>query len=227
MTTDPNTLPQWNGHAVPWIARWTGEIADQSIKVSRSRDIPLMVGYEDGNENREASGILWMREGIGRRGEPEFGQVSAYRQRLAMTRRRCQVCGEKIQDEVIRWLVPNRLLHVLPDGRAITISAPTCSECIPLAMELCPFLKTAEVTTLRVLDYEVWGVMGDVVVLKDRAGNTVDPGDDVGSRPAFARQMLIEYGRESEYAAKSIFMSAVLAKQQVVHLTKFVKEKSE
>lgn len=226
MTTDPTTLSQWKDHPVPWVARWTGQKVEEALSISLTRE-GVHIGYKNGRENRESSGVLWLREGLNRSGEPEFGQVSAYRQRLSMTRRRCQVCGEHIQEDVIRWLMGRKQFDISPAGEPLTVSPPTCSECIPLALELCPFLKGNETMILKVLEYEPWGVHGDAVVMRDPDGKPVDvrQGFDEEMRPSWTRSLRIQYGRAAEYAERGIYMPAILAKQQVVRLTKFTEER--
>lgn len=213
MTTDPAILPQWNGRPVPWVTRWSGEVIEESLTISLHPERrEIMVGYRNGNENREPSGILWQREGITRGGEPQWAQVSTYRQRASMTRRKCQVCGRKIESRVIRWLIPKRLLETTEDGETLTTSPPTCDSCIPLALELCPFLKkSGEWVILRVLEYEAWGVLGEAVAYDKEKHATQR-----------LRGAMIKYDKEYP----RISPGAVIAKQQVAQLTKFSEEKS-
>lgn len=205
MTTDPSTLPQWKGHPVPWVTRWTGEVSHDKAKLSLTRE-GLLVHYEDGRENRDQGGILWMREGLTRAGAPEFSQVNAYRQRLSMSRRRCQVCGRKIESKVIHWLMVPEQLQTTPDGRTVTVSPPTCDDCIPLALELCPALKRGHIV-VKVLEYVPWGVQGMVVGHKDGR--------------ATQHNARVEYARDDYPFPKT----CVVARQSVVEFTKFVVEK--
>lgn len=198
MTTDPADLPQWQGHPVPWVARWSGEVNRTKVRLDRL-DGELVVHYPDGNADRDNSGALWMREGIGRTGEPQFGQVSVYRQRLAMRRRKCQVCGQRIVPGPIRWLMGTDQLTVRNDY-AITMSPPTCSDCIPLALELCPHLR-AGYTIYRVERFEEWGLFGSLYTEGEKG------------RPMVAKRSRVQYGSGS--------MTAMLAKQQVVVFTEY------
>jgi hypothetical protein len=216
IATPTSALPQWNGRPVPWITRWTGEVSSESLQVSIDRE-GVHLNYPDGNEDRDEFGVLWKREGIGRGGEPQYSQVNTYRQRLAMRRRRCQVCGSRIDERPIRWLMSERQL-LLADGAdpylglpgdydASTISAPTCSACIPLAMELCPHLRNNPWVILKVLEYEPWGVYGEAVKLDREDGR----GRDLR-------------GVYVPYEDPPIELSAVVAFQLVVQFTKFVIE---
>lgn len=202
--TDPATLPQWKGHAVPWVARWTGQVYGRPAQVTTIEGRSNLF-YEDGHEIRdEHHGILWIREGLTRNGDPEFAQVSAHRQRMAMRRRLCQICGGGLPDGVINWLMHPDQLEVRQDGSTLTQSPPTCDACIPLALKLCPALKKSH-QIVKVLEYQLWGVSGLIV--------SVDEDRKVQQS---RRNVLIQYGREGwNYGA-------VVAKQQVVELTKFV-----
>lgn len=208
--TDPNALPQFEGRPVPWITRWTNEIADDRYKyglqMARDGGTPFLT-YNNGPEDRQG-GTLWQREGIMRGGEPDWRNVSTYRQRASMTRRRCQVCGSKITDQPIRWLMPLDGLEQVDEDTTITMQAPTCSECIPLALDLCPNLKRAGYMILKVLDYEVWGVYGHVMVSVD------------GQPRRF--QSAISY--DLSHYGPGFSLGQVMAQQQVVALGKYVVE---
>lgn len=199
--TPKSILPQWKGRPVPWVTRWSGERIDTPLQVSLSRD-GVHLNYEDGQETYDGHGVLWKREGLTRAGEPEYSQMNTYRQRACMSRRKCQVCGAKINERPIRWLVSRAQFQ-----EALTMSPPTCSSCIPLALELCPHLKSNPYLILKVLDYEPWGVYGEAVTIDYETGK----GRDLR-------------GVYVPYADPPIDLTAVVAFQQVVQLTKFVVE---
>lgn len=214
-TTPASALPQWKGHAVPWVTRWTGEVCDDKLQVSISRE-GVHLEYKDGNENRDRdTGLLWKREGLGRAGEPQFAEVNTYRQRASMRHRKCQVCGSKINDRPIRWLMSRKQLHRgdatapwgVDEDSALTMSAPTCSACIPLALGLCPHLRSSPWLILKVLDYEPWGVYGEAVRVDRETGRGRD-----------LRGIMVPFENPP------IELSAVVAFQSVVRLTKYVIE---
>lgn len=208
--TDPSTLRQWKGRPVPWITRWTGEVSETPTAMSIQRStMSVVLRYKDGNEDHDDHGVLWMREGIGRQGEPQYSEVNAYRQRASVNKRLCQVCGTKIHDRPMRWLMPRSLLIDFEDtGDFGTLSAPTCEGCIPLALQLCPHLKANDYAILKVLDYERWGVMGQAV--------------DVDLESEKYRDLR---GIHLPYEGSPIPLTAIVAHQQVVRFTKFVFEK--
>jgi hypothetical protein len=206
MTTSVQSkLIRHDGKVVPWVARWSDEVVQSTVQVSL-RDRELWVSYKDGNESREASGILWVREGIKRGGEPQFAQVSTYRQRSAMARRLCQVCGQATTEEPMRWLVP-RVLLLDRGGETVTASAPTCELCIKISLGLCPHLKLGDWVIGRVLEYQAWGVLGEGVYLKD---------GKVGRLP----NLSYRYGMKHPLIAPT----AMIAKQQLVVWNKFTLE---
>lgn len=201
---------EWKGQPVPWVALWSGESIAGPIQVGQMPDGRVRAFYEDGNEFRDDRDVLWMREGIGRTGVPNFGEVSAFRQRAAMRRRLCQVCGEKIESKVIRWLLhPSQIVTTPRTNSAITISPPTCDDCVDLSISKCPVMKRDDSRVIaRVLEYEVWGVWGTIARFgEDGQGQT-------------SGRNYIAYDRPD------IDMQAVIAKQQVVKWTKFVMEDS-
>lgn len=205
--TPASALPQWEGRPVPWITRWTGQLIPAPVGVDMVGG-RLHLSYRDGNETRERSGVLWLREGLNRSGRPEFSQVSTYRQRACMTRRKCQVCGNKIDDRPIRWLMPRVAMGDLEEGVVHTISAPTCAACIPLALELCPHLRAEDWVILKVADYEIYGVYGDAVIWNAEAGGVQE-----------IKGVMLPYAGMPN-------PGAVVAKQQVAEITKFVVEET-
>jgi hypothetical protein len=207
--TDASILPQWKGRPVPWVTRWTGQIVNESLMVSVDTDGDVWARYRGGDENREQSGILWMKEGLNRNGEPEFSQMSAYRQRASMAKRLCQVCGQKINDRPIRWLLSKYQMDHTPEGEILTISPPTCERCIPLAMRLCPHLKDRDhAAVATVLKYEIWGVYGSVVYV------------DQQLRSQEKRGVLVPYDRDD----LPFPYQSVIARQLVARWTKFILE---
>lgn len=85
----------WNGLHVPFISPWSGETVLPGTIV-RGRSIGGEgIGYqdEDSRVDRKA-GVLWVRYSAVRGvGQPLLARVHALRQRQAMNRMLCQVCG--------------------------------------------------------------------------------------------------------------------------------------
>lgn len=204
--TPVEKLPQHKGRPVPWVARWSDEAPTGPAQIGIRADGSCAVYYEDGVENREDNGVLWIREGIRRGGTPEYSQVSAYRQRASMRHRLCQVCGSKIETPVIRWLLDPRQINTSRAGVTRTISPPTCDACIPLALELCPALKKDHAIA-KVLEYEITGVWSTVVRVVDGEAQQTN-------------EVMVDYDRTDYPFA----FTQVIARQQVVTWTKFVME---
>jgi hypothetical protein len=177
------------------------------MDIRLNRQGQLIVSYPGGPEVREAkTGILWMREGIGRGGEPQFSQVSVHRQRAAMFKQLCQVCGQRITDRPIQWLMSAKQLEQAPDGETITMSPPTCSACVPIALDLCPHLRKGDWLIANVLEYEVWGVWGEGLVT-----------DHQQQKVTRHKDLKIPYAGGIE----GLDMTAVIAKQVIVAFHKF------
>ncbi len=51
----------------------------------------------------------------------------------------------------------------------MTMSAPTCEACIPIALDLCPALGSVDLTMARVLEWTRVGVFGSALV-RDEEG---------------------------------------------------------
>ncbi|NUS02090.1 MAG: hypothetical protein HOV97_05945 [Nonomuraea sp.] len=201
------SIQTWKGRPVPWVARWSGEVCADPLSVGEFEDGTCRVFYVDGNEVRDEHDVLWMREGITRAGEPQFGEVSIYRQRASMRKRLCQVCGQKIISPVIRWLVHPEQIVPRDDGTALTMSPPTCDSCVDLSMVACPVMKHEDKRVIaRVLEYEVWGVLGIVARF-----------DEMGRGQQTTGRNMIDYSR-TDYPFN---FQQVVAKQQVVRWTKF------
>lgn len=197
-------LLRWQGQIVPWVTRWTGEVIREPLQVD-IRNGNAHIFYADGQGNRDAFGVLWQREGVSRGGEPEFAQVSCYRQRTSMLTNLCQVCGCKIDVSkgYIDWLVPRALL--INKGQDLTTtSPPTCSKCIKIALAACPHLKANDWALARVSAYTVWGVHGDIIT---RHKNRVRRKEGVAYK----------YAQNKPIAPPT----AVLAKQQIVIWQRF------
>ncbi|MEU1599922.1 hypothetical protein ABZ468_45850 [Streptomyces sp. NPDC005708] len=125
---------------VPYIAAWSGE----------HKPMPRVVQVGDGimlaGQPRDKTGVSWqpwaLRQGAGR---PEYGKVHGPRQRRAMRRNLCQVCGGPADRNELGWL------WLLEDHRAdgepgwpqgeVTTHPPVCRPCAPVAARLCPHLR--------------------------------------------------------------------------------------
>ncbi|MFD8947660.1 hypothetical protein ACFV0B_02210 [Streptomyces xanthophaeus] len=135
------------------------------------------IGFTDeGPYDRDADGVLWIRQAIARgSGRPLFPTVHALRQRRTVSRMLCQVCGaDTLKHD------PERQLFVLKDvGRPIeegelTTAAPVCPPCALIAVEHCPHLRGHVAAWVeRPLP---WGVAG---ILYDRDTLSPVPGDDL------------------------------------------------
>lgn len=145
---------------VPYITRWSAERPARTTVIQRRHGI----GYPyEKPRDRDRRGVLWLRipsrQGEGR---PEFGRVHSGRQRRAMTRLLCQVCGgpaDRGGDGVL-WLIGED--QDAPDSwpdPLITPHPPVCAPCARRSVLACPHLRRNR-ALLRVHAWELIGVRG-------------------------------------------------------------------
>ncbi|MDX6353356.1 MAG: hypothetical protein QOF98_259 [Streptomyces sp.] len=145
---------------VPYITAWSSERPPRSLVVATEKGI----GYADeGPYDRDVDGVLWTRCAWGPgKGRPEFGKVHALRQRRAMRKLLCQVCGrpaDRTADGLL-WLItedpgnpgswPNPLTTTHP---------PVCLTCAKRAVRACPYLGS-EYVAVRASEFAPAGVHG-------------------------------------------------------------------
>jgi hypothetical protein len=146
---------------VPYVTEWSEEQEPSFVVVERRG---VGVAYADESlVDRDENGVLWFRTlsrpGVGR---PVFGRVHPLRQRRAMRRLLCQVCGGPADRtfEGVLWLMrdfrgdwpgwPNLMAETEP---------PVCRPCTRLSLRLCPSMRKGAVL-VRARRYPVVGVHG-------------------------------------------------------------------
>ncbi|KJK43702.1 hypothetical protein UK23_32220 [Lentzea aerocolonigenes] len=147
----------------PYITTWS---AEQDLP-SRVVEHPLGgIGYADeGLGDRDAHGVLWSRIGVrAGTGRPEFGKVHPLRQRRAMRKLLCQVCGGPADrtDEGVLWLLRDYRgdWPSWPEGMAST-EPPACVLCVAISLKRCPALHRGAVA-VRVRECPIAGVRGAI-----------------------------------------------------------------
>jgi hypothetical protein len=166
---------------VPYISLWSEEHSRRVRVVRKGAGI----GYADELPwDRDEHGVLWTRvpwrPGQGR---PEFGRVHATRQRRAVTRLLCQVCGQPADRNAdgVLWLVGEDPGYWAA-GPAVyqTAHPPVCMRCAVRSARVCPHLR-ARYSLLRVRAYDLAGVRGALYrpgcpgpVVADAAGVAFD-----------------------------------------------------
>lgn len=143
---------------VPYITQWSRErVSTFDMVVRRGR----LAFADERPYDRDSNGVLWTRApSQPGKGKPEFGKVHALRQRNAMDRLLCQVCGQaadRNQDGIL-WL-----LGEAPDDSdgegVLTAHPPLCLPCLDVSVKACPHLRRQYVA-LRVRRLEQAGVRG-------------------------------------------------------------------
>ncbi|MFE4174458.1 hypothetical protein ACFRR7_20800 [Streptomyces sp. NPDC056909] len=145
---------------VPYITRWSSERILPAVVLADDRGIRYA---DELPHDRDARGILWKRVGLSPgKGRPVFGDVHFLRQRRAMRKLLCQVCGgpaDRTEDGTL-WLVGEDA-----DDREtwsaefITGHPPLCVPCAVTSVRACPHLRERYVA-LRVRTFELGGVQG-------------------------------------------------------------------
>ncbi|MEU3171819.1 hypothetical protein ACIF9R_12790 [Streptomyces sp. NPDC086080] len=163
------------GLPVPYVTAWSSEKHRVPAVVRHSSG--KGIGYADETSyDRDADGVLWVRQAIARgSGKALFPTIHALRQRRAISRMLCQVCGADTLEQD-----PKRQLFVLKDvGRPVeegerTTAAPACPPCALIAVKYCPHLHNHVAAWVeRPLP---WGVAG---IPYDQRTLQPVPGDDL------------------------------------------------
>lgn len=158
---------------VPYAARWSAESAGGSGRLIIRPD---GIRYRDETAaDRDRNGVLWARVGHAPgEGRPDYRSMHPRRQREAMTKRLCQVCGGPADRNAkgFLFLLPRTDADDV-DG-SYTTKPPICLPCAGVALRHCPHL--AEPLFVRSRKPRVWGVFGDLFT---PAGGLA-PSDDNG-----------------------------------------------
>lgn len=153
-------LRMWQGGPVPWVTAWTGE----AIPAQRVREHHGIggrgLGLVDEVPADRALDVLWVRMPATRAGAPDFPTMHALRQRTALFRGLCQVCGGQVGDGT-----EGPLFMMAAAGRPIgegerTMSSPVHDPCALTAARACPPLRRRGHVAARVSYTVPWGVQG-------------------------------------------------------------------
>ena len=154
----------YKGIPVPYITAWSGELATDVVgdrfllRVNTFTRRPQLRYRDEHPADRDSHGILWHRvawaPGVGR---PAYADVHTARQRRAISRALCQVCGNPGQV----WLTPALLwdAHLAENGHTApyrTSDPPVCRSCLELAVRYCPELSRGHV----LLEPDGWAITG-------------------------------------------------------------------
>jgi hypothetical protein len=162
----------------PYITTWSeeGEPALQIIELSGRG-----IAYSDERvTDRDSHGVLWFRTPCRpAEGTPLFSKVHPLRQRRAMLRLLCGVCGQPASqtDDGVLWLLQDFRgdWPGWPERMAVT-EPPVCLSCVPVATRLCPALRTGAVAA-RARRFPVVGVRG--VLYRGGSGSTPRPVEEI------------------------------------------------
>ncbi|WP_254407055.1 hypothetical protein [Streptomyces sp. GMY02] len=148
---------------VPYVTAWSAEWPLYPPPVT-GRSGGRGIAYVDEHSiDRDEEGVLWTRAmyrpGQGR---PEFGNVHPLRQRRAMQRMLCQICGGPADrnGQGVLWLLADHRgdWPGWPETMAAT-HPPVCLPCAAESTRACPHLRRGFVT-VRVREPRISGVYG-------------------------------------------------------------------
>ncbi|MFF3753525.1 hypothetical protein ACFYYH_24140 [Streptomyces sp. NPDC002018] len=151
---------------VPYIAQWSSERCPPVPVLANGRGIHYA---DELPYDRDRRGVLWKRIGLSPgKGRPEFGNVHFFRQRRAMRKLLCQVCGGPADrtPEGTLWLVGEDADD--QDEWAadlVTGHPPVCVPCAVTSVRACPHLRKRYVA-LRVRTFVPGGVQGALYRLR-------------------------------------------------------------
>ncbi|MFC6091168.1 helix-turn-helix domain-containing protein [Saccharothrix lopnurensis] len=148
---------------VPYIAMWSEEVVEDPRLVV----LPGGRGIAYADEilgDRDSQGVLWDRATINPgHGTPRFAQIHVHRQRRAMRKLLCQVCGNPADrnDDGTLWLIPDRTREWSgwPEGMVVA-EPPICLPCAHLATRVCPALRKEGHFVIRAREHPIHGVDG-------------------------------------------------------------------
>jgi hypothetical protein len=197
----------WNNMPVPWVSMWSGERASWPLSLIYMPD-GFQITFGDPTKSpyglaaglraaRDDRGVLWFKEIPDRvgYGVPEFGQISAKRQRACMLERRCQVCSKPFpQGEEVTFLLSTGKTGADWTGEPFTTQIPpTCPPCIDLSMRLCPDMPRRRRSVVYAREFAFTAVKVDVYssdIQVQTRGVEVDLNDAVLAR-SVAKQALV------------------------------------
>ncbi|MFI6603809.1 hypothetical protein ACIBHX_46900 [Nonomuraea sp. NPDC050536] len=121
---------------------WTGELLRDRLAFTLDAEGLLRLSYQDSQRDDWEHGVLWVRHGQDRSGTHKWKAINTPRTRLMMRDYLCMVCTGPCSDREtarVSWLLVDDP-EISPDGQPVTNVPPTCTSCIPEALEACPKL---------------------------------------------------------------------------------------
>ncbi|MFC6093376.1 hypothetical protein [Saccharothrix lopnurensis] len=148
---------------VPYVAMWSEEVVEEPRLVEH----PSGAGIAYADEilgDRDSRGVLWDRAAIAPgHGKPQFAKIHVHRQRRAMRKLLCQVCGQPADEDEdgVLWLLPDRTGRWAGWPEEMLVSEPpVCAPCLALATRVCPALRKEGHLVIRAGSCPTYGVEG-------------------------------------------------------------------
>lgn len=169
MTTQPHAPDTLATRiVVPYITAWTEEEDPPYELVA----VPgVGIAYADESlTDRDHDGVLWSRATARPgKGRPDFARAHSLRQRRAMGRMLCQVCGgaADCSEDGALWLLQDHRedWSDWPNTMGVT-EPPICLSCVHTSARLCPALRRGAIA-IRVRRYPIAAVYGHLYTGSD------------------------------------------------------------
>ncbi|MFD7447163.1 hypothetical protein [Streptomyces sp. NPDC059909] len=148
------------------MAAWTGEALIEAPVIIRPQVGGIAFVDELPTDRGVGNALLHRgrRPARDTRGRPMFGVVHTNRQRRAMRKLLCHVCGNDADrtDLGVLWLLDNTAANCPPGWpeEELTVHPPLCLGCAAQAARQCPELEKKGFTALRVRDPQPYGYRG-------------------------------------------------------------------
>lgn len=156
----------YRGVPVPYIASWDSETpagtTSPDLILRRSDAGGSWLTYTDEQPADRQYGVLWTRvpwsPGVGR---PQFAGLHAIRQRMCLSRGRCQICAGPAD----LWMTPatvfQEYLDTCEPGTPFeSHNPPVCRSCAPTAARSCPHLIHTGYLFLAPRTWQVTAISG-------------------------------------------------------------------
>ena len=132
---------------VPYVIAYSEELVVDEIRFVLSPMGEYRLSYAPTKAGDWWGGVLRARARQHRRGQPQWRKVNPIRQWKCMVQLLCQVCGLTAIDPNgrIPWIMTETAFHPDRPGATsgVTSAPPTCWNCVPEALALCPQLHVS------------------------------------------------------------------------------------
>ncbi|GAA0402480.1 hypothetical protein GCM10009530_63020 [Microbispora corallina] len=149
---------------VPYVLAYSEELVPQRLTFREHRPSGgPRLEFVDPRRSDWVDGVLRARVRTHQRGSVRWKRLNTRRQWECLAKGWCQVCKRPAaqSDGRLPWLLTERVYQPIGEDRLGTTAPPTCRDCIPLSLQMCPQLSSAPLLC-TVAAAEPVGVLGDL-----------------------------------------------------------------